>query len=480
MRKALQVMLLLLGTVACGLAFAAAGLTPAAGAVGGVVLAFAMVTFFRAASERVAYIAVGVFLLTVTWNGIRIGGGAFGDGFMFVAFAAVVAHVAIARRPVPLPPWLLVAGTGFLLAALLVVIFPPRLALSNLSQAQLESLAYQLQQSVILGSRSNIGALAKFELSLMIVPLLIVIVGTTEQRCRRLIDLWTTSAVISAAVAVLDVAGLHIAPTAIGGHRSSGLTIQPNYLALTCVVAIPTAMLWLGRSRRWTWTGIVAVALLLGGVYASGSRAGTVSAVIAAAATVALVPRLRAALGIALPIAGMVLTGLLFFTDTGRRILHQVRLSGAANNTTGSDTQRSFDAHVALTQFRARPLEGVGFSVITDAHDIYLQLLAAGGLIALSSFAVFCGGLVAAARRALVGIQREAAIAVGIGITVWLINGIFDNQLADKYLYVLPGLLLAVARTTRLASTAPAAADAAEAEPRLLQPRQALASADAP
>jgi hypothetical protein len=31
-------------------------------------------------------------------------------------------------------------------------------------------------------------------------------------------------------------------------------------------------------------------------------------------------------------------------------------------------------------------------------------------------------------------------------VIAWLTNGVFDNQLADKYLYVVPGLILALSR----------------------------------
>ena len=68
---------------------------------------------------------------------------------------------------------------------------------------------------------------------------------------------------------------------------------------------------------------------------------------------------------------------------------------------------------------------------------------------------VFCGGVAAAARRALSGVQRDVAIALAVAMAVWLANGVFDNQLADKYLYVIPGLLVAVSRASRTASVKP-------------------------
>jgi hypothetical protein len=168
----------------------------------------------------------------------------------------------------------------------------------------------------------------------------------------------------------------------------------------------------------------------------------------------------------------------LLFTDNGRKILHQIRL-GSGSSTAGSDTQRSMDATVAFAQFKARPLTGVGFSVITDAHDIYLQLLAAGGIVALGAFGAFCGGLIGSARRALTGRQSDAVVAVAVAIVVWLVNGVFDNQLADKYLYVLPGVLYAMSRVA-VARRRAAAADEAPAPPQAAAGRGAGGYARAP
>ncbi len=56
-----------------------------------------------------------------------------------------------------------------------------------------------------------------------------------------------------------------------------------------------------------------------------------------------------------------------------------------------------------MEQIKARPIEGVGFSVIANAHNIYLELLDAGGMIALAAFLVFLGGLVQSLRRSRAG-----------------------------------------------------------------------------
>jgi O-antigen ligase len=400
--------------------------------------------------DKLAFAAVAVFVFTVTWNGIRVGGGAFGDGFMALALAAVIAYVVAEKRPLPLPPWLLVAAIGFFLAGLLTMIFPPSVAV--VQRSVLAQLTIKLEDGIqgLTAIPSNTSELIKYELSLVVPLLVIGATAFTPARCRTLVNAWTAGAIVNGCVGIVDYAGLHIAPVPFTDNRSAGLTVQSNYLALTCVLAIPMAMLWFGRSRRWTAAGVFGVIALLGGVYASGSRAGTVAALLAVAATIVLVPRLRPALPTVVPVAGMAIVAALAFTNLGTKVLSQIRLGSSSTSTTFSDDQRTLEAQVAYAQIKARPIEGVGFSVIGNAHDLYLELLDAGGVIALGSFLVFVGGLGVSARRSVRGPLGDEAIVCSIAVVAWLANGVFDNQLADKYLYVVPGLLWAIARTTLL------------------------------
>jgi hypothetical protein len=461
-----RVLLPLVLAAAAAVAAFASGIPFLFGVGAGVAVAAAILAF-GLPIERLAFVAVAAFILTVTWNGIRVPGGALANVFMSLAVAAAVAYVVLERRTVPLPAWLFVAGTGFGLAALLVLVFPPDAELVNRMLIEQRKLAIESGVSGQLFLRSDLMTLFQYGVSLVLVPVLIATVATTYGRITRLLDMWTVSATICAAVAILDYAGFQVAPVEALGTRSAGLTIHPNYLALTAAMAIPTAFLWVNRRGRWQSAGLLAVAILLGGVFASGSRAGTVGALLAVVASVALLPRLRRALGVVVPVAGMMLIGLLMFTNTGSEILEQVRLGGDDITTSGSNVQRERLFDLAVDQFAAHPVQGVGMAVIQDAHSIYVQLLAAGGVIALASFFVFLGGLAGAARRALSGSGRELAIATSISIVVWLANGVFDNQLADKYLYVLPGLLIAtsyVAAAELAREPAARAARAARAE----------------
>lgn len=447
MRRISFALLILFGVVTGAVLLAGTGLGITAGAAAGI-LVVGIVAVLGTSTDRLVYAAVGILVLTITWNGFRIGGGAFGDLLMAMAFAALVVSLVVERRWPVIPGWLALAGIGYALAGLLSGVFPASHALTN--QIKLE----QLSQAVVPGflpPRSNTTFLIKFELAAVLLPLLVVAAGTTRARCSRLLDLWTIGCVINAAVGVLDIAGIHLAPHALAGTRSSGLTIHPNYLALTSLMGAPIAMIWVGRSRRWTWAGLISVLVLVGGVYASGSRDGIVTMVGLIVLTAFAVPRFRRAIAPALPlIAGgfaAIVTLVLLFTNLGNQILHQVRLGGNGVSAAASDMQRSNAAHVAFAQIRARPIQGVGFSVIEDAQVIYLQVLAAGGLIAGAAFVTYVGGVLRAAWRAWTLEPADEVVAATVVVIGWLINGIVDSQLADKYVYVVPGILIALAVT---------------------------------
>lgn len=491
MRKGLLPLGMVIAGGIVGMASAGAQLKPSAGIVLGILLVACVIIFVGVETEKLAFYAVGLLVLTITWNGIRIGaasttsnsvssGGAFGDATLVIAFGAVLADVIGRARPMPLPPWLMLAGLGCILAFLLNMMFPPSAKLLNLSAITGATLAQQgggvPGQVGAIGIGTDSLTLIEYELALIVIPVLIATVGTTEQRCRRLIDLFVVGAAINGAFGVLGLAGFHVFSSAAFQSRSGGLTIHPNYLALTCVLALPMAMLWFGRSPRSNLAAVIAVGSLLGGVYASGSRAGFVAAVIGAVVPVIVVPRLRRGLPVVLPVAGIGLVALLLFTSTGHKLLVQLRLAGgpsAANSASGSDYQRSLVAGVAWTQIQARPLIGVGWTQITTAHDIYLELLDSAGIVGLASFLVFIGGMIASLRRAFSGPLKNEAIVCAVGILAWLANGVFDNQVADKYLYVVPGLLLAAGRATWLLGnrTAPVVAS----DPPQLRPVRAAA-----
>ncbi|MHB8656590.1 MAG: O-antigen ligase family protein [Solirubrobacteraceae bacterium] len=393
--------------------------------------------------DRLAFVIVGLLVVSITWNGIRLGGGAIGDVFLLSGFVVAIPLVVSEKRRVPLPSWLLFTAGGLVCAALITMIFPPGLQLVH--STQLEQTMVANVPNLVFPVRSNLAPLIKWELAMIATPLLFALVSNTPRRCIRLLDLWVVSAGVSAFVALLDVAGLHLASEPIVQGRSSGLTIHANYLAFSSTFAIPAAMLWLGRGQRWTTAGIVAVAALVGGVYASGSRDAAVGVLIAIGATTLAIAPLRRRVIPTLPIIGMVLVVVLLYTSLGHTILQHMRLDSNNTSAISSDIQRNLLAHDAITQFTARPLSGVGFGILGDAHNIYLQLLASGGLIAAVSLLAYFAGLLVSSRHVLRTPLRDEALAAAVAIVVWMIVGYFDNQLIDKFIYIMPSVLFAIA-----------------------------------
>lgn len=425
--------------------------------------------------DRIAYVATGAFLLVVTWNGLRLGGGALGNGLLVLAFVTATLYAMQSRQSIRIPGWMLVAAGGMVVAAMLNIFFPPDTIWINKT---LRSFLTEFQTPAVglLLPRSDLLALAKFLICLLLVPGLLIMVARSTNRVRLLLDLFALSCVVNATVAVLTHAGLPLQlftpelPIPYG--RESGLTVHPNYLALTCTIGIPLTLLWVTRGGRWRMVGLVATGLLLAGAIFSGSRAGGITAPLALVATVAAIPYLRRALGFVLPVVGIAMVSLLVFTNAGNDVLEELRFKGDTT-TSDSDNARENLARLALDQFSARPVQGVGFQVIGDAHSVYLQLLACGGLLTLLSFFVYLFGLFDAWRRTRAGPDGDVATACAIAILMWTINGVFDAQIADKYLYVIPGLLVAL---SLIPQTAPAPAPQRVTRPtsRVAPPEPAL------
>jgi hypothetical protein len=424
--------------------------------------------------SHAAYVAVCMFVLTITWNGLRFGGGAIANAFFAIATIAVVGYIARERPAVPIPGWLFTAGAGFCLAVAVVLFFPTDPGLHNEAELQARRILDSSGQYLAVGTRSDLLTLAQFLLALVWIPVMLATIATTVARVLRLLDLWTISAVVCAAVGIVDFAGLHIAPYPPIGTRSFGLTIHPNYLGLVCVMALPTAFLWVTRSGRWrigalsgSWrlAGLVAVAALAGGELASGSRAGAAAWVLALFGCMLLFPQLRRSIGWVLPIAGMATVLVLVFTSVGDELVEQLRFSEGDVTALGSDRERGHLFDIGVAQFSEHPVAGIGIAAIQDARNIYIQLLAATGVIGAAAFGVFLIGLLGSGWRAATGPPgpvRDAAIAASIAVLAWLANGVFDSQIGDKYLYVVPGLLLAL---SRVAAAVPASTEVSAEAP---------------
>jgi len=222
----------------------------------------------------------------------------------------------------------------------------------------------------------------------------------------RLATAFVAGSAISAMIAFTDSRYLtSIGPTLTGtpvfDGRGTGLTNHPNVVAMCCVCTLPLAI-WQVRAQlgRRRLIAIASLLALLLGLYASRSRSGAGAAVVAGLASLLFLKQYRRQL----PVVAFVLTsvvGVLFAIDpsTGSALLHGLRIVGS--DTTGSDNARNEVNTQAVHDFLHSPVHGIGLEVADNAHIIYLQAMAVGGLLLLAGYIVYqVGALVRSARLA--------------------------------------------------------------------------------
>jgi hypothetical protein len=401
---------------------------------------------------------VGIAVALMTFNAIRLHPNVtIADSVLVLAGIMLVYGLLVAPHILSaVPVWLLLAAGGLLVAALLAEILPPS-HLSNevlasspgLDSPQNRHIGYVPTQEQIMPA--NLSFALRLTASVFLLPLIIGLVCTSWQRVATLANVWLAGVAVNAAVATL--AGFHLLDLQerLVGHdhsligqdllRLPGLTVHPNALSMACALTIPIAFTRMGAGGRVRYGALVA--LLATGIFFSGSRAGLVAAPAALVFLLVLQRRLRARtalIGIAAS-AAVVAYGL----ASGALSSTIDRAQGASG--ASSDASRVADYQQALDEVVGRPLVGHGFEVIRFAHSIPLELLHAGGIIALAAFAIFVIGAVRTGvdlgRDRLVPPELQLlATALTASLGVWVLTALVENLVFDRYLYVPAGLLL--------------------------------------
>jgi O-antigen ligase len=228
----------------------------------------------------------------------------------------------------------------------------------------------------------------------------------------------------------------------------AGLTAHPNHLALVAAIALPVAVAQLAVAsspRRRILYGMLSAAMAIG-LLVAGSRAAFGGAAAGLLCLLLLAGRNRRRVAPyvgGLLAVGLIAVALALATHTGFITLQRIAGVDTGQNT---DTRLAY-YRGALSDFIRSPIVGHGFQLIVQAHDIYLQLLQSGGLLALGAFAAFMVGTLRLAWRlghdpVVPAALRPLVAGLAASIVVWLINGVAGNQLYDRYLYVPIGLLL--------------------------------------
>lgn len=252
---------------------------------------------------------------------------------------------------------------------------------------------------------------------------------------RKLAWLWTTGSVLSALVSVISAQW--------SGGRAAGLTTHPNQLALISAFGAGLALALASSSHGWRrWYAGAAFAVLSLAIVQSGSRAGLLAWAVTNVIFIARDRPLRESLqrksayvpvvgGVALSIVLLVTTGTI---ELGRHNAISRTLGDVTSET--SDRQRLDFLERGVDTVSSHPLTGNGFGIARQAHNVYLQVTAAGGVLSLIGFLLLA---VTTLRNGFRwpgstpnGLLAAAFVAGYLG---YLAAGLFQNLLWDRYVW---------------------------------------------
>lgn len=384
----------------------------------------------------VAYGCLLIAAILITFNGVRVAENvALADVFL-IGTAVTLFLGALTGRSTPLviPPWLVICGLALVVSG------------------------------VVSASRSeafgpNTLPALRFAAALAITPIVFGSLTQSPKRRKWIILAWLSSPAISALVAVLDGLGqANIGTSLTGLHfegREIGLTSQPNHLGLTCAVGVPVALHLLQTHASGVPSRLAMVTvlpLLTAGVILSGSRAAVVAAFAGVLISFLMVRHSKGSKGaVFIPLVVVVAVSMLSLSATGSESprLIQGRLQGD-ESTVASDADRKLAFDEGVRGFVDEPIFGQGFERARTAHNIYVQLLQAGGVLAFAIFSAFAVAVLRLGfrldRSPSVSAESQAlAGALTATMASWLIAGLVHNALYDRYLYVSLGLLLGLA-----------------------------------
>ncbi len=251
--------------------------------------------------------------------------------------------------------------------------------------------------------------------------------------------LWIAGGIVSAIVA-FTIPDLH------RFLRPSGLTPHPTHLAIISMILFGVALgLVVSDRRRYAiWSGLAAAAVLFAAIVVSGSRAGLLAGVVVAILVLAAAGEKfaswakanRTTVGIVVVAVGIALV--LFSFVAGDRNAFDRAFGGD----TGSDQARDVFNEEAWDRFKGDPITGVGFADAGNAHNFFLQVGSAAGVLGL----VGALTLIVLALRSywVAGWKRMSedpvhwgmAAALAASVIGYLVMSVFQNVLWDRNIWI--------------------------------------------
>lgn len=210
--------------------------------------------------------------------------------------------------------------------------------------------------------------------------------------------------------------------------RYYGLTTHPNVMGLCAALGFALTPFLFRTVDRHRWLVIVGSMLCFWGIWISGSRAALAAALAIALLYPFLARSVIAGLGVAA--FGFVAVYLVDWAarqGAGANALSRALGGGSA---AGSDQAREDLARVAIDHFLAHPVLGSGLGTVMEAHSIYLQILAAIGLVGAAFFAIALAALV----RPLFLLPKPYDLLAAPALT-YAMAGTVSPLLWDRYIW---------------------------------------------
>lgn len=175
-------------------------------------------------------------------------------------------------------------------------------------------------------------------------------------------------------------------------RRAQGLNAHPNILGMNTFLALPGLCILLVECRNRIWQGIavLGIAVILWAIDYSGSRVSLGGVLIALALmVVTLQSGLKKQIQTALFVAAISFASLM----AARFLLRFLEFSSNSaiarfveGRAVASDSIRSTINAAAFNDVWASPIMGSGYEVLLVAHNVFLQILHAGGIFGFSGF----------------------------------------------------------------------------------------------
>ena len=399
--------------------------------------------------------AVGSFLVasfTATWGGIHVGPVQTTDVFLLLTFVVIAAMVLFGNLRFPIPRWLWAPAVALLACATVLQYSPIPAAIDGRYSHIVITMGTHYPKTP-----GSVVKSAFWIVALLVVPIAAIACTALESRAPKWIMAWFVAGVaVSSLIALTDLIQLtHVAQSlgyvvagSVTSERETGLADHANTLGLVCVIAAPFAVHFINDSRH-RWLPSIALVLLCGSVVASGSRGAQVVFPAAVLAAVVVSPHKKKVMRrLAVNLGAAIFGGLIFLMQSAPGIDKLFRFNGEGKSG-DSDSERRDLMGQAWHDFKDYPIFGVGVKHINEAHDIYLQLMSAGGYVLLAGMLIYWFGTFRSCRLA-----TRSGDALGpylmTSVIAWLGIGAIENALTDRFLYYAIGCAAALAATHRV------------------------------